>query len=77
MEWGFKAWEAKPLAPAGKLVGEARVQLGFSADVGLITQNAVAYSVPTGQSGTPPKCRLSIKARSRPRLPRASMLPIW
>ncbi|MBK8631819.1 MAG: D-alanyl-D-alanine carboxypeptidase [Sphingomonadales bacterium] len=53
MEWGFKAWEAKPLAPAGKLVGEARVQLGSSADVGLITQNAVAYSVPTGQSGTP------------------------
>ena len=53
MEWGFKAWEAKPLAPAGKLVGEARMQLGSSADVGLITQNAVAYSVPTGQSGTP------------------------
>jgi D-alanyl-D-alanine carboxypeptidase (penicillin-binding protein 5/6) len=53
MEWGFKAWEAKPLAPAGKLVGEARVQMGSSADVGLVTQNAVAYSVPTGQSGTP------------------------
>jgi len=53
MEWGFKAWESKPLAKAGKLVGEAEVQSGWSADVGLVTQNAVAYSVPTGTSGSP------------------------
>ncbi len=48
MDWGFKAWEARPIAKAGKRVGEADVQLGGSATVGLIAPRAVAVSVPTG-----------------------------
>ena len=28
MEWGFNAWQAKPLFQAGAKVGAAKVQLG-------------------------------------------------
>jgi serine-type D-Ala-D-Ala carboxypeptidase (penicillin-binding protein 5/6) len=48
MDWAFKAWEARPIAKAGKRVGEAEVQLGGSATVGLIAPRAVAVSVPAG-----------------------------
>lgn len=53
MDWGFKAWEAKPLVPAGKLVGAAKVQLGDSSSVGLIAPRAVAMTVPTGTNFMP------------------------
>jgi serine-type D-Ala-D-Ala carboxypeptidase (penicillin-binding protein 5/6) len=48
MEWGFKAWSAKPVVAAGKRVGSAEVQLGSSAEVGLVTPRAVGVSFPTG-----------------------------
>jgi serine-type D-Ala-D-Ala carboxypeptidase (penicillin-binding protein 5/6) len=48
MDWGFKAWSTKPVVGAGKLVGEAEVQNGGSAEVGLVTPRAVALTLPTG-----------------------------
>ena len=50
MDWGFKAWTTKPVVAAGKLVGEANVQGGGAADVGLVTPRAVALTLPTGAS---------------------------
>jgi serine-type D-Ala-D-Ala carboxypeptidase (penicillin-binding protein 5/6) len=48
MEWGFKAWAAKPVVAAGKRIGNADVQLGSSAEVGLVTPRAVGVSFPAG-----------------------------
>jgi serine-type D-Ala-D-Ala carboxypeptidase (penicillin-binding protein 5/6) len=48
MEWGFKAWAAKPIVAEGKRLGSADVQLGSSAEVGLVTPRAVGVSFPTG-----------------------------
>jgi serine-type D-Ala-D-Ala carboxypeptidase (penicillin-binding protein 5/6) len=48
MDWGFKAWSSKPVTTAGKHVGEARVQMGDAAKVGLVTPSAVSVSLPTG-----------------------------
>ncbi len=48
MDWGFKAWAAKPIVAAGKRLGSADVQLGNSAEVGLVTPRAVGVSFPTG-----------------------------
>lgn len=50
MDWGFKSWTTKPVVAAGKHVGEARVQMGGSADVGLVTPRAVSVTLPTGAS---------------------------
>ncbi len=50
MDWGFKAWSTKPVAAAGKRVGEADVQNGGAAEVGLVTPRAVALTLPTGAS---------------------------
>ena len=48
MDWGMKAWEAKPIVSAGKLVEMADVQLGTSSEVGLIAPRNIAVSLPTG-----------------------------
>ena len=48
MDWGMKAWEAKPIVSAGKLVDKAEVQLGTSSEVGLIAPRNIAVSLPTG-----------------------------
>jgi serine-type D-Ala-D-Ala carboxypeptidase (penicillin-binding protein 5/6) len=52
MDWGFKAWTTKPVVGAGKRVGEAEVQEGGSASVGLVTPRAVALSLPAGADAT-------------------------
>jgi serine-type D-Ala-D-Ala carboxypeptidase (penicillin-binding protein 5/6) len=53
MDWGFKAWESRPLLKASVRVGEARVQLGGSATVGLVTPQTVALTLPAGTQGKP------------------------
>ena len=57
MDWGFKAWMTKPVVGANKRVGEAPVQMGGSAKVGLVTPRAVALTLPTG---TPADMKVSI-----------------
>jgi D-alanyl-D-alanine carboxypeptidase (penicillin-binding protein 5/6) len=48
MEWGFGAWQAKPLFQAGAKVGTAGVQLGSSSEVTLVAPRNLAVTVPAG-----------------------------
>jgi serine-type D-Ala-D-Ala carboxypeptidase (penicillin-binding protein 5/6) len=48
MEWGQKAWEARPVVKAGKTVETADVQMGWSSEVSLVTPRDVAVTLPVG-----------------------------
>jgi D-alanyl-D-alanine carboxypeptidase (penicillin-binding protein 5/6) len=48
MEWGFGAWQAKPLFSAGAKVGAAKVQMGSSREVSLVAPRNLAVTVPAG-----------------------------
>jgi serine-type D-Ala-D-Ala carboxypeptidase (penicillin-binding protein 5/6) len=48
MDWGFKAWESKPIVRAGKLIDKAEVQMGSASEVGLIAPRTIAVTLPTG-----------------------------
>src|SRR4051812_35376425 len=53
IEWGFGAWQAKPLFQQGAKVGTAKVQLGSSSEVSLVAPRNLAVTVPAGlQSGS-------------------------
>jgi D-alanyl-D-alanine carboxypeptidase (penicillin-binding protein 5/6) len=52
MQWGFNAWQDKPLFNAGAKVGEAKVQMGSDGEVALIAPKNLAVSVPTALSLT-------------------------
>ena len=51
MQWGFNAWEAKPLFAKGAKVGVARVQLGSDSEVELVAPRNLAVTVPAGLGG--------------------------
>jgi D-alanyl-D-alanine carboxypeptidase (penicillin-binding protein 5/6) len=48
MEWGFRAWQAKPLVAAGKQVSTAEVQMGSASSVGLVAAKALTVTLPAG-----------------------------
>lgn len=48
MDWGFRAWQARPLLRQGERIGEARVQLGSDDSVGLVAPRAVSVTYPSG-----------------------------
>ncbi|MDP8994938.1 MAG: D-alanyl-D-alanine carboxypeptidase [Pseudomonadota bacterium] len=48
MQWGFNAWDSRPLFARGERVGEARVQLGGSSSVGLVAPRDIAVTIPAG-----------------------------
>jgi len=48
MNWGFRAWQSKPLFAKGRRVAEAKVQLGSENVVGLIAPRNLAVTVPAG-----------------------------
>jgi len=48
MEWGFGAWQTKPLFKAGATVGTARVQMGSDSDVDLVAPRDLAVTIPAG-----------------------------
>jgi D-alanyl-D-alanine carboxypeptidase (penicillin-binding protein 5/6) len=48
IQWGFNAWQAKPLFKAGQQVGKAQVQLGSSAEVPLVAPRDLAVTIPAG-----------------------------
>lgn len=50
-EWGFSAWRSEPLAPAGWIAGQARVQDGSRRSVPLVLPRGAAASRPIGQNG--------------------------
>src|SRR3954469_17530379 len=48
MQWGFGAWQAKPLFQQGAKVGTAKVQLGSSSEVPLVAPRNLSVTVPAG-----------------------------
>ena len=48
MEWGFNAWQSKPLYKAGATVGTASVQMGSDSDVALVAPHDLAVTMPAG-----------------------------
>ncbi len=48
MQWGFNAWQSKPLYKAGTTVGSARVQLGGDDEVALVAPRDLAITIPAG-----------------------------
>ena len=48
MDWGFRAWQAKPLVKSGRKVGDAEVQLGSSSSVGLVAPKDLTVALPSG-----------------------------
>ena len=48
MEWGFSAWQTRPLFARNQRVGEAQVQLGGDDSVGLVAQRPIAVTFPSG-----------------------------
>ena len=48
MNWGFRAWQAKPLVAKGKRVDTADVQLGDASSVGLVAPKALTVTLPAG-----------------------------
>lgn len=52
LEWGFAAWESKPLVRAGQEVGLAKVQQGDARAVKLIAPRSFALTLPKGTKPT-------------------------
>ena len=50
MNWGFRAWQAKPIVAQGKRVESADVQLGDASTVDLVAPKALTVTVPAGTS---------------------------
>ena len=48
MDWGFRAWQAKPLVKSGRKVGDAEVQLGSASTVGLVAPKDLTVALPSG-----------------------------
>ena len=58
MNWGFNAWQTKPLYKAGQKVGSANVQLGSQAEVGLVAPHDIALTMPAGLGGAVKSTRI-------------------
>jgi len=58
MSWGFNAWTAKPLYPAGAKVGTARVQLGDDSEVDLVAPRNLAVTIPAGLASGQTKLKI-------------------
>ena len=52
MEWGFRAWRAKPLFKKGKRIETAEVQLGDERQVGLVAPRDLTVTLPAGLGGS-------------------------
>jgi serine-type D-Ala-D-Ala carboxypeptidase (penicillin-binding protein 5/6) len=48
MDWGFRAWQSRPLFRQGQRVGSARVQLAGVSEVGLVAPRGLAVTYPSG-----------------------------
>ncbi|GAC1572812.1 MAG: D-alanyl-D-alanine carboxypeptidase family protein [Sphingomicrobium sp.] len=51
MNWGFNAWQTKPLYKLGAKVGSAQVQLGSASQVSLVAPRDIAMTMPAGLGG--------------------------
>jgi D-alanyl-D-alanine carboxypeptidase (penicillin-binding protein 5/6) len=52
IQWGFNAWQDKPLFKAGVEVAKAKVQMGSSSEVPLVAPRDLAVTLPAGLSLT-------------------------
>lgn len=50
MEWGFSAFEHRPLFSTGEVVGAARVQGGAAREVELVARGPIAVNLPRGST---------------------------
>jgi len=48
MDWGFRAWQTRPVLRRGQHIGEAQVQLGSATTVGLVAPQNIAVTYPSG-----------------------------
>lgn len=48
MDWGFRAWQAKPVVKQGRKVTDADVQLGDAVTVGLVAPRDLKVALPSG-----------------------------
>ena len=48
MQWGFNAWQSRPLLRQGQRIGEAQVQVGAASSVGLVAPRNLAVTYPAG-----------------------------
>ncbi len=48
MDWGFRAWKAKPVVAKGKRVTTADVQGGAEAEIGLVAPKDLKITIPSG-----------------------------
>jgi D-alanyl-D-alanine carboxypeptidase (penicillin-binding protein 5/6) len=48
MQWGFNAWQAKPLFKKDAVIGNAAVQLGGSSEVNLVAPRDLNITIPAG-----------------------------
>ncbi|MDQ1231083.1 D-alanyl-D-alanine carboxypeptidase family protein [Sphingomonas sp. SORGH_AS_0879] len=48
MNWGFRAWQAKPVVAQGRKVADAEVQMGSSGSVGLVAPRQLTVTLPAG-----------------------------
>jgi len=48
MQWGFNAWQTKPLFKSGADIGSAQVQMGSSNQVSLVAPRDLAITIPAG-----------------------------
>jgi D-alanyl-D-alanine carboxypeptidase (penicillin-binding protein 5/6) len=48
MDWGFRAWQARPLVKSGRKVTDADVQLGSASTVGLVAPKDLTVALPSG-----------------------------
>lgn len=48
MDWGFRAWQSRPILRQGQRIGEAQVQLGGASTVGLVAPRNLAVTYPSG-----------------------------
>jgi D-alanyl-D-alanine carboxypeptidase (penicillin-binding protein 5/6) len=53
LEWGFSAWDSRPLFAGGSVVGQARVQGGDARRVDLVTIRALSVTSPSGTKAQP------------------------
>jgi D-alanyl-D-alanine carboxypeptidase (penicillin-binding protein 5/6) len=60
MQWGFNAWQAKPLFRQGAEVATAKVQMGDASEVPLVAPRNLAVTIPAGLSLTR---RMQVKVR--------------
>ena len=52
IQWGFNAWQDKPLFKQGAVVARAEVQMGSSSEVPLVAPGDLAVTIPAGLSLT-------------------------